>query len=52
MIMFEVSLVVMAIGIAILAVYYLHKIIKDPGCGGDCYQGRRECNCKRNKVKE
>jgi hypothetical protein len=50
MIFFDIILIVVCLAIAIGTVLYF--IDSKKGCGGDCYQGRRECNCKRNKDKE
>lgn len=46
MIIFLTTLVLL-LGFAclILAVF---KGWVQPGCAGDCYQGRRPCNCKAN----
>ena len=43
----EFYLVLAAIGIAIVFLLYFIRNVE--GCGGDCYQGRRECNCKGKK---
>jgi hypothetical protein len=46
MIFFDIILIVVCIAIAVATVLYL---LDSKGCGGDCYQGRRECNCKGKK---
>jgi hypothetical protein len=49
MIFFDIILIVAGIAIVIATVLYF---VDGKGCGGDCYQGRRPCNCKRNERKE
>lgn len=46
MMFFDIFLIVAGIAIVIATVLYLAD---KKGCGGDCYQGRRECNCKGKK---
>jgi len=35
----------------ILVSYVLNQTVfkNIPGCGGDCYQGRRACNCRNGQ---
>ena len=46
-----ILLTTLGIGILAYIMYNIFKSNKWNGCGGDCNQGRRECNCKGKNEK-
>ena len=45
---FDTLLITIGVVIALVILLYFVSDI-EKGCSGDCYQGRRSCNCKGKK---